>query len=138
MSRPAALNAEQVELIRSSFDLITEYSDSVIKLFYGRLFELEPAARGLFKISIPEQAKKLYDTLGLLIRSLDDFETLRAELAIMGRNHAGYGVLPRHYESLRSAMLWAFGQALGPDFDRPTREAWFQLLTAVSTAMMEG
>lgn len=138
MSQPTELSAVQVALIRSSFESLSEYSDSVIKLFYGRLFELEPAARGLFTTSVPLQSKKLYDTLSLLIGALDNFEGLRPELSKMGRAHAGYGVVPQHYEVLRTAMLWAFGQALGPEFDRPTREAWTLLLTVVSNVMIAG
>jgi hypothetical protein len=41
------------------------------------------------------------------------------------------------YEKLRSAMLWAMGQALGVEFDRETRAAWDSLLTAVSAVMLE-
>ena len=37
--------------------------------------------------------------------------------------HASYGVLPAQYDSLIAALLWAFGQALGADFDARTREA---------------
>jgi hemoglobin-like flavoprotein len=63
---------------------------------------------------------------------------LRPRLAQLGRLHAGYGVLPAHYDSLIAALLWAFGQALGADFDARTREAWRLVLTAVAAVMQEG
>jgi hypothetical protein len=34
--------------------------------------------------------------------------------------------------------MWAYGHALGLEFDRETRLAWEQLLHAVSAVMIEG
>ena len=44
----------------------------------------------------------------------------------------------RNSPTVVTALLWAIGQALGPDFDRPTRDAWAPALGAVSTVMKEG
>ena len=132
-----ALTAHQKRLIRQSFDSIQDYSDSVVLLFYGRLFELEPATRHLFKISIREQARKLMDTLSTMVAALDHFDELLPFLTELGRRHVGYGVQPENYETLRSALLWAMGQALGVEFDRDTRAAWESLLTAISAVMLE-
>ena len=132
------LTARQKRLVRESFESVREYSDSVVLLFYGRLFELAPQVRGLFKIEIREQARKLMDTLTSLVAALDRFEELRRDLADLGRRHAGYNVEPAHYQLLVTALTWAFAQALGIEFDRETRVAWEQLLGAVSAVMIEG
>ena len=63
---------------------------------------------------------------------------MRPRLAQLGRLHASYGVLPAQYDSLIAALLWAFGQALGADFDARTREAWRLVLTAVAAVLQEG
>jgi nitric oxide dioxygenase len=125
-------------LVRESFESLREYSDSVVLLFYGRLFELAPQTRGMFKIGIPEQARKLMGTLTSLVDALDRFEELRQGLADLGRRHAEYKVEPAHYQVLVTALMWAFGQALGVEFDRETRTAWERLLNAVSAVMIEG
>jgi hypothetical protein len=36
------------------------------------------------------------------------------------------------------ALLWSFTQALGADFDAPTREAWTQTLAYVCDVMKQG
>jgi nitric oxide dioxygenase len=131
------LSAKQRRLVRESFESVREYDDSVVVLFYGRLFEIAPEVRALFKIDIHEQSRKLMETLGTLVEALDRFEELRGYLAELGRRHVGYGVQAYQYEKLRSAMLWAMGQALGVEFDRETRAAWDSLLTAVSAVMLE-
>ncbi len=132
------LTPRQKRLVRESFESVLEYSDSVVLLFYGRLFELAPQVRGLFKIDIREQARKLMNTLMSLVAALDRFEQLRRDLADLGRRHAEYKVEPAHYQVLVTALMWAFGQALDIEFDRETRSAWEQLLGAVSAVMIEG
>ena len=139
MTPSAGLQLSQQErrLIRESFQSVQEYADSVLLLFYGRLFELAPETRALFSISIREQAGKLMKTLRMVIDAMDDFEALRPQLAELGRRHVGYGVKPEYYQVLRSALLWAMGRALDTEFDHQTRAAWTSLLTAVSNAMLE-
>ena len=131
------LTEAQKRLVRESFESMQEYETSVVVLFYGRLFEIAPETRTLFKIDIWEQSRKLMDTLRATVDSLDNFMELSPALAELGRKHVTYGVQPYHYGKLRSALLWAMGQALGLEFDRETRAAWDQLLSAISSIMLE-
>jgi nitric oxide dioxygenase len=62
---------------------------------------------------------------------------MRQRLADLGRQHAGYGVRPDQYDIVSAALIWAIGQALGPDFDPPTRDAWRLVLADVCNAMKE-
>jgi hemoglobin-like flavoprotein len=133
-----SLSTKQKRLVRDSFESAQAYGASVAILFYGRLFELAPETRALFKIDIREQAKKLVETLRTTIEALDRFEELLPVLTEMGRKHARYGVQPYQYEKLRSALLWALGQALGLEFDLETRAAWDQLLSIISAVMLDG
>jgi hemoglobin-like flavoprotein len=132
-----SLSIKQMRLVRESFESLREYETSVVLLFYGRLFEIAPETRALFKIDIHEQAKKLMDTLGTTVEALDRFDELLPVLAELGRKHATYGVQAYQYEKLRSALLWAMGQALGLEFDRETRAAWDQLIATISAVMLE-
>jgi nitric oxide dioxygenase len=132
------LTAAQKRLVRESFESMQEYETSVVVLFYGRLFEIAPETRALFKIDIREQSRKLMDTLRATVDSLDRFTELSAVFEELGRKHLTYGVQDYHYEKLRSALLWAMGQALGLEFDRETRTAWDELLSAISSIMLNG
>lgn len=131
------LTDKQKRLVRESFESLKQYDTAVVVLFYGRLFEIAPEAKALFKIDIRKQSKKLLDTLSTTVDALDRFEELSPFLRELGRRHLGYGVQPEHYGMLKSALLWAFGQGLGLEFDRETRAAWDQLLTSISTVMLE-
>ena len=95
MNQKLPLTLKHKRLVRDSLESIREYETSVVVLFYGRLFEIAPETRALFKIDIRKQSKKLLDTLTTAVESLDRFEELLPFLAELGRKHVTYGVSDR-------------------------------------------
>ena len=126
----------QATLIRDSFELVAEEPNAIVKLFYGRLFELDPTLRPMFKTDIAEQVSKLVATLQIVVDHVEQPQALLPALHELGRKHATYGTLPAHYETVRQALLWALGQALQPDFDKETRAAWDAVLKWISQEMI--
>lgn len=125
-------------LVRDSMASLQEYAEPVALLFYGKLFELDPSARRLFHHDLALQGRKLMDMLTAVIECIDDLQPMNERLAELGRKHAGYGVRPEQYETVTNALLWSIGQALGPDFDIATRNAWKAAIGAVCTRMLAG
>jgi hemoglobin-like flavoprotein len=73
------------------------------------------------------------------VDSLDHFDRIRPALRDLGRKHAvEYGVRPEHYETVRTAMLWALGQALQPHFHAATKQAWHDVLQKITREMLAG
>jgi hemoglobin-like flavoprotein len=132
------VTTEQVGLIRDSFVAIQRTSSPLALLFYGRMFELDPSLRVLFKIDLVSQSKKLTDTLLAVADSLHRFDEMRPVLRDLGRKHVEYGVRPEHYLTLTEAMLWALRQALQEDFDDQTRAAWVDVLEEINREMLAG
>jgi hemoglobin-like flavoprotein len=128
----------QRRLVRQTVGSLRDQAGPVSLLFYGRLFELDPSARRLFHNDLVLQGRKVIETLDWMAESLDRFDSMESRLAELGRQHAGYGVRLDQYESVIAALLWAIAQALGPDFDTATRDAWKLALFAVSEAMKGG
>jgi hemoglobin-like flavoprotein len=131
----SAMTPDQRRLVRQTFDLLRNQTLPVSLLFYGKLFELDPATRRLFHNDLAAQGQKIMDMLEAVVRSMDSFDAMRERLRDLGRQHAGYGVKPGNYETVIAALIWTFGQALGPDFDASAREAWRLILTEVSETM---
>ena len=52
------MTPDQKRRIRESFDVVRQMSAPTAMLFYGRLFQLEPAARKLFHNDLAAQGKK--------------------------------------------------------------------------------
>ena len=132
------MTPRQKQIIRETFPLIREIAIPVSLLFYGRLFDLDPSLRRLFKIDLKEQSKKLVAMLDALVEGIDDWEKIVPVLRELGQRHVGYGVKQQHYDTVCSALVWAFGQALQPGFDEEVRTAWTAVIQAVNEQMKIG
>jgi hemoglobin-like flavoprotein len=132
------MTPQHKRLVRTSFEEISEAAEPIALLFYGRLFELDPALRPLFVQDIRVQSRKLMAMLAVAVDSLDDLDQLAPALRALGQRHAGYGVQPEHYATLKAALLWAFGQALRGGLNPDTKDAWRAVIDAISTYMMDG
>ena len=132
------MTPQQRWLVKESFELLHGMMLPVTQLFYGRLFDLDPSLRPLFKTDLKVQSKKLSETLATAVSSLADFDAFRPQLRELGTKHATYGVQTAHYETVTSALLWALGQALQQDFPPEVRDAWRTMLHAVSAEMIAG
>jgi len=129
----------QDQLIRDSFEVVHEMPEAIAMLFYGRLFNLDPSLRSMFKVDMRTQSKKLMDTLAAVVDSLEHFDRMRPALRELGRKHAvEYGVRAEHYQLVLEALLWAFAQALQPNFDVETKAAWKAVLEDISKEMLSG
>ena len=131
----AGMPPYQRKVVRENFEMIRDQARPVALLFYGKLFELAPETRRLFLNDIAAQGSKLMTMLESVVTSLDDFDGMRERLRELGRQHAGYGVKPEHYDTLITALTWTFAQALGPDFDAAARQAWGVILADISDTM---
>lgn len=128
----------QKQIVRDTFDSVRAAAIPVAMLFYGRLFERDPAIRRMFHIDIRVQSSKLVAMLDAIIESLDAFDAMRPELQELGRRHVRYGVTESQYDTLSSALLWALGQALEHRFDAETKQAWAALLADINAEMKKG
>ncbi len=132
------MTREEKQLVRHSFEAIHDVAQPMAMLFYGKLFELDPSLKALFKAPMKEQAAKLVATLQVAVDSLDHLEVLLPKLRHLGQQHADYGVLPRHYELVEQSLVWAITRALEGGCSAATRTAWQTLLRLISAEMIAG
>ncbi len=132
------MTPRQIERVRLSWSAVEPIADAAARLFYDRLFEMDPAIKRLFaKTDMPAQRGILMQTLALLVSSLDEFERVIPVLQALGRVHVGYGVRQRHYDTVEAALLWALDRGLGDAFDDETADAWATAYSAVASVMIE-
>lgn len=110
-------------------------ADTAAKLFYGRLFELDPELRPLFKSDITEQGRKLMQMIQLAVRGLNDLPALVPAVEQLGRRHVDYGVRNKDYETVGTALLWTLEKGLGEGFTPEVREAWTAVYTLLAGTM---
>jgi nitric oxide dioxygenase len=129
------MTPQDIKLIQDSFAKVAPIADQAAALFYGRLFEIAPEVRSLFKADISEQGKKLMATLGVAVASLEKFDALKPVLEDLARRHVAYGVSDDHYAPVGAALIWTLQQGLGESFTDATRDAWLVAYTAIVDTM---
>ncbi len=118
------MDASQVALVRDSFAKVVPITDTAASLFYGRLFELDPALKPLFKGDMAAQGRLLMQMIATAVNALDRLETIVPAVESLGKRHADYGVAASHYDTVGTALLWTLGQGLGPAFTPEVKAAW--------------
>jgi hemoglobin-like flavoprotein len=131
----AGMNARQIELVQETFAEVQKISSVAAGLFYGKLFELDPALKPLFRGDMVEQGQKLMTMLGVTVTNLTKTEVVLPALKSLGTRHAGYGVSEAHYGTVGTALLWTLERGLGEAFIPEVREAWTAVYTLVAQTM---
>jgi hemoglobin-like flavoprotein len=127
---------EQKALVQGSWAKVAPSADAVAKIFYAKLFELDPAVEPLFTSDIEAQGKKLMKTLSFAVNGLNNLDRLVPVVEDLGRRHKGYGVVPKHYETVAAALIDTLAKGLGDDFTDETKDAWVAVYTVLSTTMI--
>ena len=130
------MTPEQKTLVQESFARLAPLTEAAAELFYGRLFELEPSLRALFKDDLRRQGRKLMQTLAVAVLGLDYFERLEPVLEDLGRRHVAYGVVPEHYRLVKDALLWTLEETLGDGLTLDTYLAWSAMYDLVASTML--
>jgi hemoglobin-like flavoprotein len=132
------MTPQTIALVEESFEKVKPISVQAAALFYGKLFELDPSLRPLFKGDIVEQGRKLMATLAFAVAGLRKPDSILPSVRDLGRRHAGYGVKTEHYGTVATALLWTLGQGLGPAFTPEVEAAWTEVYTLVAGEMQAG
>ncbi|MCI0535482.1 MAG: globin domain-containing protein [Verrucomicrobiales bacterium] len=131
------MTPQQITLVQTTWEQVVPISETAASLFYGRLFELDPELKPLFKSDIKEQGKKLMQMITLAVSGLNDLNKLVPAVEDLGRRHVRYGVRQKDYETVGAALLWTLEQGLGNTFTREVKDAWATVYAALATTMQK-
>ncbi len=132
------LTEAQKDLVQSSWEKVVPIADTAAELFYGKLFELDPAVKPLFANSdMSEQGKKLMQMITVAVKGLDNLGELVPAVQKLGERHNGYGVTAEHYDTVGAALLDTLEKGLGEAFTPETKEAWTITYTTLASVMKE-
>jgi len=131
-----SITLEQKKLVQETWEKVVPIAETSAELFYGRLFEIDPELKPLFKqTDMKEQKMKLLQMLGMAVKGLDNLEQLVPAVENLGRRHVGYGVKDSHYDTVGDALLWTLEKGLGEAFTPEVMEAWTQTYITLATVM---
>jgi len=109
------MTPEQIELVKSSWAKVVPIADTAAELFYGKLFNLDPSLKPLFKGDMVEQGRKLMKMINTAVNSLDRLD------AILPRYKIGDLILafrPPYFRCIGRDHWWT-----------PLRYAWDEFQT---------
>lgn len=118
------MTPEQAVLVKNSWAMVTPIADKAAELFYGKLFELDPALKPLFKGDMVQQGRKLMTMIDTAVNGLDKLEAIVPAVEQLGERHVAYGVKDRDYDTVGAALLWTLDAGLGDAFTPAVKEAW--------------
>lgn len=131
------MTPQQIELVQTSWQKVVPIKDKAAELFYGKLFELDPALKPMFKGDLEEQGRKLTAMLNTVVVKLDHLGEILPAVQELGKRHVAYGVQDEHYATVAAALLWTLGAGLGDAFTPPVQEAWTTAYMTLAGAMKE-
>lgn len=129
------MTPEQVVLVKNSWALVTPIADKAAALFYGKLFELDPALKPLFKGDMLEQGRKLMTMINTAVNGLDKLEAIVPAVEKLGERHVAYGVEDKDYDTVGAALLWTLNAGLAEAFTPEVKEAWTMTYGVLANTM---
>jgi len=131
------MTPETISAVQGTFAKVEPIADKAAVLFYGRLFELDPSLKPMFKGNMDEQGAKLMRMLGIAVRGLTSLDTIVPAVENLGVRHIAYGVKDEHYATVGAALLWTLEQGLGDDFTPEVKQAWTDVYTLLAQVMQD-
>jgi len=130
------MTPDQISLVQDSFKKVVPIADVAADLFYGRLFEIAPEVKPMFRGDLKEQGRKLMATLGVVVTGLTRLETVLPAASTLARKHVDYGVKAEHYTPVGAALLWTLEKGLGDAWTPELADAWGTAYGTLSNFMI--
>ncbi len=131
------MTPENIALVKTSWQQVLPIQKAAAELFYGRLFELDPSLRQLFRGDMAEQGRKLMTMINTVVMSLDRLGPMLGAIEDLGRRHVAYGVTEAHYDTVGSALIWTLGTGLGDHFTPAVQAAWAEAYDTLASTMKQ-
>ena len=132
------LSAAQITLVQQTWRRVLPIENEVARLFYTRLFELDPSLTTLFSSNdMREQGRKLTYMITVAVNGLNRLDSIVPAVQDLGRRHVAYGVTSAHYDTVATALLWTLELGLGDACTPEVLDAWTSVYALLATTMKE-
>jgi len=104
----------------------------VARIFFVRLFELDPTLEPMFSSEMQVQGRKMFRTLLVIVNALNDLNAIVDMMRPLSKRHIGYGVKEEHYATVGKALVLTIHEALGEASSLEIEAAWMNAYTLVA------
>nr|WP_042365326.1 globin domain-containing protein [Streptacidiphilus neutrinimicus] len=133
---PAALDAEEIALLRASVALVGPLAPDLTVYFYAILFQQHPEVRQLFPANMDVQRDRLLRGLLRVVDLVDDPASLIYFCSRLGRDHRKFGALNGHYPAVGAALLDSLARFAGDAWTPRLADVWARAYGLVSEVMI--
>lgn len=131
------MTPEQAEVVKKSFPKILAGTLTSTQVLYDKLFELAPDTKELFKnTSMERQSQMLISAISKLVKSIDNWDTVKPDLEALAKRHATYGLTPEHFAYFGQAFIYMLKTMYGSDWNNQLEEAWKAVYQKISEVMI--
>ena len=131
------MTPEAIALVKASYAAVTATPRQLAARFYQELFAVAPRLRPLFPTDLTLLQGHFEAALALVVRNLDEMDSLVPALRDLGAQHVHWGARPEDYATARDALVAAIG-ALSPSWNETLERHWRGAVTAIIVPMLEG
>jgi len=131
------LTPEQISLVKNSWKQVVPIADQAAVLFYGKLLELDPSLKPMFKGDMTAQGQKLTRMISIAVEGLDNLDDIVPAIQDLGVKHLEYGVKNSQYDTVGESLLWTLGQGLGDAFTTEVMSAWTDVYDLLASTMKD-
>ena len=122
-------------LVQSTIGVLLQHQKRFTQDLYRRLFELTPAAEGLFHGDMDSQGQMLSHMMQFLVHAMSRPEFMALGLRDLGRRHDGYGVAAEFYPAFRQAFLESARGVLDERYTPQVEKAWTDTIDMIIKSM---
>ena len=97
--------------------------------FYLRLFDVNPAARPMFKTNIQSQGRVLMGIISTALNQLKDPSSFERMLVNLAHTHSDRGVRGVQYGIMGDVLFWTLRKCLGARYDVATAHSWTKIFS---------
>ncbi len=131
------MKAEQIRIIRATWEEIHPNARLASRLFYTKLFLIDPSLSAYFHKNAEEESQRLMRALGIAVYGLGQPQVLMPLLHNLAEHHTVRGVQGGHYDSVGKALLWTLKIVLGEKFTEDARHAWENLYATITRTLRD-
>lgn len=136
---PAPEPVLDVDLLRSSLELVVQREPELTARFYERLFADYPQAKPLFgRNTARAQQEMLRDALVAVMEHLEDAPWLEETLGALGRRHHGYGVTAEMYDWVGASLIATLAEISGDAWTDRHAANWANAYGIIAALMQAG
>ena len=121
------LQAQTLEVIKSTVPLLEQHGRAITDVFYERLFTYHPFLKNIFNMANQgkgEQSRALSDAVLAYAKNIDNVEVLLPVVQRIAHKHVSLGVQAGHYAVVGENLLAAIQQVLSLPDGHAALTAW--------------